>query len=183
MSEIFAEGLGMPETPVRLPDGSWLVVEMRADRGCVTHLSAEGEIASTICRTGRPNGLRFREGFVWVAETGRPSLLRVSMEGDMAPWVSSADSRPFLFPNDLWFAPDGALYMTDSGIDPRVWATTPAARCHDLSFDGRVYSIELGGPAREDLGRRIALCERRGSRPDWDRIVRQRDDDRGHLPL
>ena len=144
MSEIFAEGLGMPETPVRLPDGSWLVVEMRADRGCVTHLSAEGEIASTICRTGRPNGLRFREGFVWVAETGRPSLLRVSMEGDMAPWVSSADSRPFLFPNDLWFAPDGALYMTDSGIDPRVWATTPAARCHDLSFDGRVYSIELG---------------------------------------
>jgi gluconolactonase len=144
MTAIFAEGLGMPETPVRLSDGSWLVVEMSADRGCVTQLSPQGERVRTICRTGRPNGLRYSEEVIWVAETGStPSLLRVTMDGDMRPWVSSAGSRPFMFPNDLWFGPEGELYLTDSGVDPHVWATTPASRCHDLSFDGRVYAIDL----------------------------------------
>jgi gluconolactonase len=144
VSAVFADGLGMPETPVRLPDGSWLVVEMSAERGCLTLLSPDGEIRRTICRTGRPNGLRFDGESIWVAETGAPaSLLRVTLGGVASVWVSSADGRPFLFPNDLWFGPEGELYMTDSGIDPDIWAATPSARCRELNFDGRVYSIDL----------------------------------------
>jgi hypothetical protein len=31
---IFAENLGVPEGPVALDNGSWLVVEMAPERGC-----------------------------------------------------------------------------------------------------------------------------------------------------
>lgn len=80
-----------------------------------------------------------------MAETSSPaSLPRVAMDGNMCPWVCSAGGRPFLFPNDLWFGPEGELYLTDSGVNPHVWATTPAGRCGELEFDGRVYSIDLG---------------------------------------
>ena len=144
MSEVFATGLGMPETPVRLPDGSWLLVEMSAERGCITQLSPDGRIARTICRTGRPNGVRPGAGALWVAETGsKPALLRVSMEGEMLTWMTSAGERPFLFPNDLCFGPQGKLYMTDSGVPHCVWDNTPPAEIDRLEFDGRVYQIDL----------------------------------------
>lgn len=39
---VFSTGLGLPEGPVVLPDGSWLVVEMETERGCVTHISPAG---------------------------------------------------------------------------------------------------------------------------------------------
>jgi hypothetical protein len=73
VSVVFADGLGMPETPVRLPDGSWLVVEMSAERGCLTELSPDGEIKRTICRTAcrpkdgtrptSPSGARLSGGY------------------------------------------------------------------------------------------------------------------------
>ena len=67
---IFATGLGVPEGPVCLPDGTWLVVEMRSDRGCVTQLTSSGQILRVITKTGRPNGLAVdRTGIIWVAES------------------------------------------------------------------------------------------------------------------
>src|ERR1700748_1854917 len=73
-SMIFATDLGAPEGPVALPDGTWLIVEAAADRGCVTHLSADGR-RSVIRQTGRPNGLAIdAAGVIWVAESKFPSL-------------------------------------------------------------------------------------------------------------
>ena len=53
---VFADGLQNPEGPVALADGSWLIVDGGAERGCVTHLSPEG-VRHEIKKTGRPNGL------------------------------------------------------------------------------------------------------------------------------
>ena len=55
---IFANGFNAPEGPVALPDGTWLVVEGGADRGCVTQISADGHDKRMVGKTGRPNGLR-----------------------------------------------------------------------------------------------------------------------------
>ena len=160
MTRIFATGLGRPETPVRLEDGTWLVVEMSPQRGCVTQLSSEGRIARVVARTGRPNGVRMgADGALWVAESGpSPALLRVTMEGEISTWLTEVEGRPFLFPNDLCFGPDGMLYMTDSGIPQPRWASVPPGERHGLDFDGRLYQIDLdgGGATILDDGLRFA---------------------------
>ena len=143
---IFTRGLRHPEGPVALADGSWLIVEAGAGRGCVTQISRDGQSRRTVAQTGRPNGLAVdHEGFIWVAESETPSLLRVSMDGHIEVVATECDGEPFLFPNDLCFGPDGALYLTDSGILIEDWA--PGGRIRDdymtARLDGRVYRIEL----------------------------------------
>ncbi len=142
---IFASGLGIPEGPVLLDDGRWLVVEMHPDRGCVTIIGADGERQATVARTGRPNGLAVdARGSIWVAESSKPSLLRVNLDGDVTEFLTGCDDDPFLFPNDLAFGPDGHLYMTDSGILFEEFA--PGGRVRNdwrtVQPDGRVYRID-----------------------------------------
>jgi gluconolactonase len=142
---IFADNLGLPEGPVVLADGSWLVVEMHADRGCVTLLDEEGRIERVIARTGRPNGLVVgRDGTLWVAESQERSLVRLSMEGRAETVLTGCEGEPFLFPNDLCFGPDGALYMTDSGLLVEEWAPGGEIRedFMEAQTDGRVYRID-----------------------------------------
>jgi gluconolactonase len=142
---IWARDLKNPEGPVALPDGTWLLVEGGAERGCVTHLSADGKTRRTVKKTGRPNGLAVdAAGTIWVAESSTPSLLRLTMEGDCQVVATECDGEPFLFPNDLCFGPDGALYLTDSGASVHVFAPNNQIRPDYLTidFDGRVYRVD-----------------------------------------
>jgi len=142
---IFTSGLGVPEGPVLLPDKSWLCVEMGTGRGCVTHISADGQSKRVIATTGRPNGLAVdKDGIIWVAESSTPSLLRLTMEGEAEVFLTECGGEPFLFPNDLAFGPDGALYMTDSGIYIEDFAPGGEIRpdYKTVPIDGRVYKID-----------------------------------------
>lgn len=142
---IFARDVHNPEGPVALPDGTWLIVEGGSERGCVTRLSADGTERETVRRTGRPNGLAVdADGVIWVAESKTPSLLRLTMNGDCQVVATECDGEPFLFPNDLCFGPDGALYLTDSGVEIDKFTPNNKIRPDylDMSFDGRVYRIE-----------------------------------------
>ena len=135
---IFASNIQTPEGPVSLPDGSWLVVEMSEERGCVTHLSPDGQHRRALAKTGRPNGLAVdRSAAIWVAETMRPALLRMQMDGSYETILTACGDQPFLFPNDLAFGPDGWLYMTDSGILVGDFGDDYAT----AAYDGRVYRI------------------------------------------
>ena len=142
---IFAGDLGAPEGPVALPDGTWLVVEAAAHRGCVTHLSADGRTKSAIKQTGRPNGLAVDAGgVIWVAESKVPSLLRLTMDGKCEVVANGCDGEPFLFPNDLCFGPDGAIYLTDSGVQIDNFAPNNQIRADymDVHYDGRLYRVD-----------------------------------------
>lgn len=158
---IFASDLSLPEAPVLLADGSWLVAEMGADRGSVTHLSAEGRERHIVARTGRPNGLAIDgAGHIWVAESWQPALLRLTMGGRAETVAIECEGEPFLFPNDLAFAPDGTLYMTDSGVRVQDLLVCGKVRpdYEMLPMDGRVYRIDAGrGEVRKlDSGLRFA---------------------------
>lgn len=142
---IFAAGLSFPEGPVLLPDKSWLVVEGGPDRGRVTHISSDGKTLEIVARTGRPNGLAIdRSGYVWIAESKVPSLLRMDLEGRTEVFATGCDGEPFLFPNDLCFGPDGALYLTDSGVHIDEFAPGGKIRSDydQVKYDGRIYCVD-----------------------------------------
>jgi gluconolactonase len=142
---IFASGLSFPEGPVVLPDGSWLVVEMEAQPGCVTQISPDGRQRRVIANTGRPNGLAVdKNGFVWVAESTDSALLRMTMDGATEVIATECEGKPFLWPNDLCFGPDGAVYLTDSGVTVRDYkvGTGPRPDYESVKLDGRVYRID-----------------------------------------
>lgn len=149
-ASIVASGLESPEGPVLLEDGTWLVVEMSDTRGCVSHVDSAGR-RRTVCRTGRPNGLALTsDGSVLVAESQMPALLQLSPDWRSdGSWVvlgeRTTQGSPMLFPNDLCFGPDGALYVTDSGLPLDVMqrdllsSRDPAS----LPFDGRLYRVDI----------------------------------------
>ena len=144
---IFSTGFSAPEGPVALPDGTWLIVEGGAERGCVTHISADGQSKSVIKKTGRPNGLAVdSKGVIWVAESKTPSLLRLTMDGKADVVATECDGELFLFPNDLCFGPDGDVYLTDSGVVIGDFAPNNQIRPDymDVHYDGRVYKVDPG---------------------------------------
>jgi gluconolactonase len=146
---IFTDDVKMPEGPFFLPDGSLIVVEMGAGEGRVSQFSPDGKAKRVIAETARPNGLFVdNDGVLWVCETfDPPSLLRMTMDGSYEVFVKECDGQPFLWPNDLVTGPDGALYMTDSGIGLLDLANddqTDAREDYmDLDYDGRVYRIDM----------------------------------------
>lgn len=143
---IFSTGLAEPEAPLFLDDGRLLVVEMGPDRGCITRIATDGSIDRVLARTGRPNGLALdHTGCIWIAESGGRALLRMSPNGNIENILDSYGNHPFLFPNDVAFAPDGALFLTDSGILLSDFVPDGALRpdWHDAPVDGRVYRIDI----------------------------------------
>ena len=141
---IFANSLSVPEGPVLLPDGSWLLVEMGPDRGCVSRLTDAGRTRTTLAVTGRPNGLALdQRSRIWVCESNPPSIIRMELDGSYEILLDRSADGPLLFPNDLCFGPDGMLYFTDSGILFSDFAPGGKVRgdYEKVSYRGRVYRL------------------------------------------
>ena len=152
---VFSGNLSEPEAPVLLPDGSWIVTEMGPNKGSITHISADGKTQHIIAKTGRPNGLAVdKDGVIWVAESvNPPSLMKVTMDGKKEIFLRNYKGAPFFFPNDLAFGPDGALYMTDSGVRFTDLVQNGKLRSDymDIKTDGRVFRIDVKTKAIEEI--------------------------------
>jgi len=148
-TSVFYKNLGEPEAPVLLSDGRWAVVEMSPEKGCVSVISRDGRIKNVVARTGRPNGMLVdSHGALWVAESmNPPSLKKVELNGSSEVILTGGDGTNFLFPNDLAFGPDGALYMTDSGVSRPVFQKAREKGLSYPKFDGKVFRIDL--PSRK----------------------------------
>ena len=167
--QIFTQGLGLPEGPVLLPDGSFLFVEMTPDKGCVTRVSADGKSQQILAKTGRPNGLaRDRSGAIWVAETAMHALLKMSLDGKYEIAAKECKGEPFLFLNDVAVGPDGAIYFTDSGIllDDVVKDGALVPNWRDLKYDGRVYRYDPKTRAVDLIDRGIIFTNGLAFGPD-----------------
>lgn len=142
---IFHSGLGDPEGPVLFYDGSWGVVEMTPETGCVSVIAPDGESKRIVVKTGRPNGMvQDGDDTLWVAESmNPPSLLRVDLSGVSEIVMTEGDAHEFLFPNDLAFGPDGALYMTDSGVHREPFVKAREEGRTDVHIDGKLFRIDL----------------------------------------
>jgi gluconolactonase len=121
--EIIAEGLGFPEGPVVMTDGSVIVVELNAER--VTRCwNGRTEV---ICQTGGgPNGAAIGpDGALWLCNNGGIGKTGPGSEGrieriDLATGrlervYDGCDGIALEAPNDLVFDATGRLWFTDLG--------------------------------------------------------------------
>ena len=134
--QIVATGLGFPEGPVILPDGSLLVVEI--EQGCLTRIFPDGSKTVAARPGGGPNGAAVgpdgmiyvcnNGGFAWHREPGvlRPggeaadyqggSIQRVDLRtGKVEILYTHCDGHALCGPNDLVFDRHGGFYFTDNG--------------------------------------------------------------------
>ena len=79
---IITTDLSLPEGPIPLEDGAWLVTELDTRRGTVVRITRDG-VREPIAKTGRPNGLAMAsDGTVWVAESLEPSIIHLDLSGE-----------------------------------------------------------------------------------------------------
>lgn len=145
---VLAEGLGFPEGPVLLPDGSLAFTEISGQRISIVKDGARATLATL---GGGPNGLALAaDGSLYCANNGGVNVgpegywhapqpiagcvQRIGPDGEVAVVADGFDAPAPHRPNDLCFGPDGALYVTD----PHNW--------EDIANlgPGRVWRIASG---------------------------------------
>lgn len=139
--EVLCDGLGFPEGPVILDDGSVLVVDI--EHGTVLRVR-DGNSAVVSSPGGGPNGLAMRDhrtgvianngGFLWTQVNGVSIPIDHATHTNEPPgftggWMEEVDlaegtvtritgefeGRPLRGPNDLVFDEVGGLWFTDHG--------------------------------------------------------------------
>jgi gluconolactonase len=121
MSEmkVMAEGLGFPEGPVAMPDGSVILVEI--ERGTLSRVSLEGRVDVIAQCGGGPNGAALGpDGRMWVCNNGggegRGFIQTVDISSGTAERVyEQVDGHTLSAPNDLVFDAHGGFWFTDHG--------------------------------------------------------------------
>jgi gluconolactonase len=133
---VVTTGLGFPEGPVALADGSVLLSELA--RACVTRVHPDGSQSPVAKRPGSPNGLAIGpDGALYCCNGGGAAFRE--LDGILQPWGASADfaggwieridpatgegrvlyrscdDQPLSAPNDIVFDAHGGFWFTDLG--------------------------------------------------------------------
>jgi gluconolactonase len=124
--KLVATGLGFPEGPVVMSDGSFVCVD--SYRGQLTLIGADGASRRLASTGGAPNSCVLGEnGIFYVCQNGgttgpwradkmiEPSIQVVAPGGESETLITEVAGVKLNGPNDLCFAADGSLVFTDPG--------------------------------------------------------------------
>jgi len=99
--------------------------------------------------------------------------LRMSLDGSYEIIANACDGEPFLFLNDLALAPNGDVYLTDSGI--ALEQIAPGGQLNPdyrkLNYDGRVFRIDAKTRAVERVDRGLLFTNGIAFGPDGNLYV------------
>jgi len=181
-----ATGLQFPEGPIAMPDGSFLLVEIR--RGTLTRVTADGKVEVVADLGGGPNGAAIgpdgacyvvnNGGFLWSELDGllipfsmkdltnQPPdfdggwVNRVDLEtGEHTVLYKECDGHRFCGPNDIVFDDAGGFWFTDFG----------KSRERDTDR-GSLYYAKVDGSLVVEAGRGLLGPNGVGLSPDGDRV-------------
>lgn len=132
--EVVATGLKSPYGLAFDADEVLHLSESGAGRVCRLE---EGRLVSFAQTGSRPRGIAFDDsGDLFVAESGRHHLILISPDEAVEVYASSCRGRRFTSPEELCFAPTGAVIFSDAGHG-------------EQEGDGSVYRADLDGEVTE----------------------------------
>jgi len=188
-AQVVATGLGFPEGPVALPDGSVLCVELR--HGRLVRVAEDGTVDTVAELGGSPNGAAIGpDGAAYVCNSGGfcfmdlgPIAVPQTPEGVTQPddyiggriqrvdlstgeWTdlyTEVDGHGLRGPNDLVFDGDGGFWFTDHGkrrARDEDRGGLYYARPDGSSVTEVVYPLEApNGVGLAPVGRRLYVAE------------------------
>ncbi|HJQ15949.1 MAG TPA: SMP-30/gluconolactonase/LRE family protein [Allosphingosinicella sp.] len=157
--EVIAEGLAGPEGPVICPDGSVIVMEMRAGR--IIRAWGGGKTEVVAETGGIPNGAQFGpDGALYVCNCGGEGaehgehggggrIERVDLgTGRVERLYDKVNGRPLSAPNDLVLDDSGGIWFTDFGAVRRrtihrsglYWCRPDGSEIREAYFGGLGYN-------------------------------------------
>ena len=143
MFEQIAKDIHGSEGPLVTNDGRIFVVEPRT--GSILEIDRCGGKNIVANTGGVPAGLQLhRDESLWVADM-KLGILRITLDGQITPIVTSFGGRPIRGCNDCTFDSQGNLYFT-----------APAGSSHDAPI-GEVFCRLADGNVRK-LGEGFAFC-------------------------
>src|SRR6185295_2745357 len=155
-AEVFAEGLGAARALAVDPAGAVLVSISNAGRvvALVPATTGPPRVVSIVTGLQLPHGLAFRDGYLYVAETGRVLRLRYDARTRVAEApvtvVPDLPAGAHHWTRSIAFGPDGRLYVA-IGSSCDVCREADARRAAILSYavdgsDARVVATGLRNP-------------------------------------
>lgn len=178
--EVVAEGVGFPEGPVIMKDGSLLFVDVR--HGTLSRLGTDGKVTVVAETGGGPNGAAIgpdgavyicnNGGFEWhevqghlipshaAADYKGGSIQRVDLKtGKVTVLYDHCGDEPLRGPNDLVFDKAGGFWFTDHG------KSYPDRRDH-----GAIYYARADGSQITKIRGELLSPNGIGLSPNGDRV-------------
>jgi gluconolactonase len=108
-----ADGLDHSEGVACGPHGE---IYAGGEAGQLYAVDANGAVRQTASTGGFLLGLCLdADGNVYACDNGRHEVVRIAPDGSVRTWSNGTPDRPMQTPNYPVFAPDGTLYVSDSG--------------------------------------------------------------------
>jgi len=142
---LLAGGFKFTEGPAADAEGNVFFTDQPNDRIC--RWSVDGKLTDFMKPCGRSNGTFFdKEGNLWACADMNNELWKIDPQGKVTVVVKDYQGKKLNGPNDLWIAPNGAIYFTDPLYKRDYWTRDPA-----MQQDGQhVYYLS---PDRKTLTR------------------------------
>lgn len=177
--EVVREGFEGTEGPVRLPDGSILFTENRADR--IVRIAPDNGVSTYLDKTGSANALAVnRKGELLAVQTAQPGVAVLQPAGRRL--AATFGKLPFNRPNDLAVTARGDIYFSDPGAAPQAGIKAALHAVGDqlriLGIEGSGYRLDVhprGHPVRAVVGTAHRGVRRAGLQP-----LKHRDHVAGH---